>query len=242
MGLAIAGGAAYGAYALPALAWVAPLRNRLAPGLAGIGTDPAHVALTFDDGPDASSTPAVLEALRALNWKATFFCLGSMVADAPALASEVLAAGHEIGVHGYEHRGALRRSPSSITADLLRARDVIADATGVTARWYRPPFGEMSAGVFVAGRAAGLRPVMWSAWGRDWRAEATPATVIDDLSRGVLRGGTILLHDSDCTSAPGSWRTTVAALPLLAEHLATLGVRPGPLSDHGLDLVRERAA
>ncbi|GAC1376207.1 MAG: polysaccharide deacetylase family protein [Acidimicrobiales bacterium] len=234
MGLAIAGAAAYGAYALPALAWVAPLRNRLAPALAGIGNDPGHVALTFDDGPDPGSTPFVLEALRTLGWKATFFCLGSMAAAAPALTPEVVSAGHEIGVHGYEHRGALRRSPSAITADLLWARDVIANATGAVTHWYRPPFGEMSAGVFVAARAASLRPVMWSAWGRDWRAEATPATVIDDLSRGVLRGGTILLHDSDCTSAPGSWRTTVAALPLLADHLAALGVRPGPLGDHGL--------
>lgn len=233
-GLAIVGAVAYGVYALPALAWVAPLRNRLAPALAGIGTDPAHVALTFDDGPDPGSTPFVLEALRTLGWKATFFCLGSMAAAAPGLTAEVVAAGHEIGVHGYEHRGALRRSPSSITDDLLRARDVIAGATGQVPHWYRPPFGEMSAGVFLAGRAAALRPVMWSAWGRDWRAEATPATVIDDLSRGVLRGGTILLHDSDCTSAPGSWRTTVAALPLLAEHLAGLGIRPGPLGDHGL--------
>ena len=230
------GAAAAGAalYAAPALAWVAPLRNRFAPRLAGIGPDPGHVALTFDDGPDPSSTPAVLEALDALGWKATFFCLGSMVAAAPALAAEVVAAGHEIGVHGYEHRGALRRSPMALADDLVRARDVVGEATGADLRWYRPPFGEMSMGVFVAGRRAGLHPILWSAWGRDWRAEATPVSVIDDLGRGVLRGGTILLHDSDCTSAPGSWRTTVAALPLLAVHLVPLGLRTGRLADHGL--------
>lgn len=233
-GAATTAGVLYAAYAAPALAWVAPLRNRFAPGLAGIGPDPTHVALTFDDGPDPTSTPAVLEALDALGWRATFFCLGSMVAAAPALAAEVAAAGHEVAVHGYEHRGALRRTPAALTDDLVRARDVVGEATGSPLRWYRPPFGEMSAGVFAAGRRAGLRPILWSAWGRDWRAEATPVSVIEDLERGVLRGGTILLHDSDCTSAPGAWRTTVAALPLLRDHLEPLGVRPGPLADHGL--------
>ena len=224
----------YGAYAAPALAWVDPLRNRLTPRLAGIGPDPGHVALTFDDGPDPRSTPAVLEALDELGWKATFFCLGSMVAAAPALARELVSAGHEVAVHGYEHRGALRRSPRRLTEDLRRACDVLGSVTGEELRWYRPPFGEMSAGVFMAGSRAGVRPILWSAWGRDWRAEATPGSVVADLDRGVLRGGTILLHDSDCESAAGSWRTTIAALPMLADHLQSIGVRPGPLADHGL--------
>lgn len=233
-GAALTGGLLYGAYAAPALAWIAPLRNRFAPALAGIGPDRGHAALTFDDGPDPASTPAVLEALDRLGWRATFFCLGSMVEAAPSLAAEMAAAGHELAVHGYHHRGALRRTPRQLAEDLIRARDIIGDAGGQATHWYRPPFGEMSAGVFSAGRAAGLRPILWSAWGRDWRAEATPATVIDDLSGGILRGGTILLHDSDCTSAPGSWRTTVAALPLLAERLDGLAVLPGPLREHGL--------
>jgi peptidoglycan-N-acetylglucosamine deacetylase len=81
--------------------------------------------------------------------------------------------------------------------------------------------------------------VLWSAWGRDWRAEATPGSVVADLDRGILRGGTILLHDSDCTSATSAWRITVAALPLLAEHLDRMGLRVGPLRDHG---VGERCA
>ena len=77
--------------------------------------------------------------------------------------------------------------------------------------------------------------MLWSAWGRDWRAEATPASVVADIGRGVVAGGTVLLHDSDCTSATSSWRTTVAALPLLAELLDGLGLRVGTLAGHGLD-------
>jgi peptidoglycan-N-acetylglucosamine deacetylase len=76
--------------------------------------------------------------------------------------------------------------------------------------------------------------VLWTAWGRDWRAEATPGSVVADVARGVVPGGTVLLHDSDCTSADASWRITVAALPLLAELFADHDLEVGPLRDHGL--------
>jgi len=231
-GLALTSAAAFGLYTLPAALWLPGLRRRVAPGLAGIGPDPTHVALTFDDGPDPAGTPAVLETLDRLGWKATFFLLGSMTSANPSLAAEVAAAGHEIAVHGYAHRGAARRSPAVLADDLLRACDVVGQATGADLRWYRPPYGSVSCGTFTAARRAGVRTVLWSAWGRDWRAEATPATVVADLRAGVLAGGTILLHDSDCTSSPGSWRTTVGALPLLADELDRRGTRPGPLAEH----------
>jgi len=222
------------AYAAPSVARLLPPRWRATPRLSGIG-DPGHVALTFDDGPDPKSTPAVMDALAGLGWTATFFCLGTMTAAAPGLAAELVAAGHEVGVHGWSHEGAVRRGPGALTDDVRRCRDVIADATGAAPHWYRPPYGELSLGSVVAARCNDVRLVLWSAWGRDWRAEATPASVVADLSRGVLHGGTILLHDSDCTSAESSWRITVAALPLLAELLAEAGLEVGTLGDHGLD-------
>jgi len=231
--VAAAGGLAAAAYAAPSIARLVPPRLRLTPGLSGIGR-PDHLALTFDDGPDPTSTPAVLAALDRLGWSATFFCLGPMVEASPGLAAELVAAGHEVGVHGYGHDGAIRRGPSALRDDVVRARDLIAAATGVAPVWYRPPYGELSLGSLLAARAAAVRLVLWSAWGRDWRAEATPATVVRDLRRGVLAGGTALLHDSDCTSAPGSWHATVGALPLLADYLDRLGLSVGPLGEHGL--------
>jgi peptidoglycan/xylan/chitin deacetylase (PgdA/CDA1 family) len=232
-GAVMAGGVAAAAYASPSIARLLPPRLRLTPRLSGIGR-PDHLALTFDDGPDPTSTPAVMAALERLGWSATFFCLGPMVEAAPALAAELVAAGHEVGVHGYAHDGAIRRSPTALRDDVVRARDLIGAATGVAPAWYRPPYGELSLGSLHAARAAAVRLVLWSAWGRDWRAEATPATVVRDLRRGVLAGGTALLHDSDCTSAPGSWHMTVGALPLLAEYLDGVGLSVGPLGEHGL--------
>jgi peptidoglycan/xylan/chitin deacetylase (PgdA/CDA1 family) len=225
--------AAAGVYAAPSVARLLPPRLRLTPHLSGLG-DPGHVALTFDDGPDPRSTPAVLDALEQEGWRATFFLLGTMVEAAPGLANELVDRGHEIAVHGYLHDGAIRRTPRALTDDVTRTRDVIAEATGVDPYWYRPPYGELSAGSWRAASATGLRLILWSAWGRDWRAEATPASVVHDLDRGVLAGGTVLLHDSDCTSAPSAWRNTVAAIPLLADHLAELDLVAGPLRDHGL--------
>jgi hypothetical protein len=73
-----------------------------------------------------------------------------------------------------------------------------------------------------------MRPVLWSSWGRDWRAGATPSGVVADLLAGSPDGGMLLLHDSDLMSTPGSWRVTVAALPLLAEQLATRGLVARP--------------
>jgi peptidoglycan/xylan/chitin deacetylase (PgdA/CDA1 family) len=218
-------------HAAPALAWIDPLRCHLMPRLAGLG-DTGHLALTFDDGPDPASTPQFLEQLDGLGWRATFFLLGSMTDANPGLAADIVAAGHEVAVHGYDHVGSLRRTPGAVARDLDRAIDVVTQASGRRPRWYRPPFGELSAGALLAGRRAGVETVLWSAWGRDWRPDATPASVINDLRGGVLAGGTVLLHDSDCVSAPGSWKTTLATLPLLAEVVDLMGLRVGPLVEH----------
>ena len=77
-----------------------------------------------------------------------------------------------------------------------------------------------------------LTPVLWTAWGRDWSANATPESVRRRVSRDLRSGGTVLLHDSDCTSAVGSWRNTLGALPELLDHCADRGWRVGPLAAH----------
>jgi peptidoglycan/xylan/chitin deacetylase (PgdA/CDA1 family) len=232
--LALAGAtAALAAHAAPALSNVDVLRRRFLPALSGVGTA-GHVAVTFDDGPDPTSTPAFLEALDRLGWRVTFFMLGSMVDRAPALAAEVAAAGHEVAVHGYAHRSELFRPPAVIAGDLARAVDSVSTATDRPLRWFRPPYGTLSAGGVLAARRHRLRPVLWSTWGRDWRAEATPATVVADVGEHLGPGATVLLHDSDCTSAPGAWRSALGALNPLAELFAAHALQPGPLGEHGL--------
>ncbi len=215
------------AHAVPAVTARGPAR-RLTPGLAGEGR-PGGVALTFDDGPDADGTPAVLQTLADLGWRATFFMLGSQVRRHPDIARLVVEAGHEVGVHGTIHRNHLIRTPWAIRRDLRLATRQIAEATGVRPRWFRPPYGILTAGTLWAARDLDLVPVLWTAWGKDWRG-GPPDRVVAEVMRTLRGGGTVLLHDSDCTSRPGSWRSTVASLPLLAAQVEGLEVRT--LGDH----------
>ncbi|MFE3502474.1 polysaccharide deacetylase family protein [Kitasatospora sp. NPDC059146] len=220
-------------HAAPVLSTYGPLRNRLLPRLAGTGR-PDHVALTFDDGPDPSSTPAFLALLQERQVHATFFLLGSMAVRAPALVREIADAGHEIAVHGWAHRPLLLRGPRATYEDLRRARDTVADLTGTAPQWFRPPYGVMSAGAHLAARRLGLAPVLWTSWGEDWTGRATPDTVHRTVTADLYGGGTVLLHDSDCTSAPEAWRSALGALPRLLDHCATRGWQVGPLREHGV--------
>jgi peptidoglycan/xylan/chitin deacetylase (PgdA/CDA1 family) len=195
---------------------------------------PDHLALTFDDGPDPRSTPAFLEALAGLGWTATFFMLGAMVRRAPGLAAEVAAAGHEVGVHADEHRSHLRRSPGGVRGDLARTVELLEDTIGSRPRWFRPPYGAISSGSVLATRHLDLQMVLWTSWGKDWRASATPTSVVAELERGLSPGATVVLHDSDCVSAPGAWRAALGSLPLLAERVRAMDWKVGPLGDHGV--------
>ncbi|MFD0331099.1 hypothetical protein ACFQZC_30380 [Streptacidiphilus monticola] len=77
-----------------------------------------------------------------------------------------------------------------------------------------------------------MEPVLWTSWGADWRAGATGTSVYRTVTRNLESGGTILLHDSDCTSAPASWTATLAALPRLLDHCERHGWHVGPMGEH----------
>jgi peptidoglycan/xylan/chitin deacetylase (PgdA/CDA1 family) len=219
---ALAGSALVG-YLSPALAgpWPA-LRRPL--GIEDRTASGRGYALTFDDGPHAQGTPSVLEILARTGTRATFFLVGEQVRRNPALAREVLAAGHGIGLHCHRHRNLLRLGPRQVHEDIERARAVIEDATGASPTLYRPPYGLLNAAALLLASRRGWRTLLWSHWGRDWEARATPESIAARASAGVGEGSVLLLHDADHYSAPGSWRRTAAALPLLLERLSARGL------------------
>jgi peptidoglycan-N-acetylglucosamine deacetylase len=178
----------------------------------------AGVALTFDDGPHPEGTPAVLEVLAAAGARATFFVIGEQVERRPELVKRILAEGHAVALHGYRHRLQLRLGAAAVSDDIHRGLAVVSDASGVAPAWHRPPFGIYSAAGLRAVREAGLSPLLWSRWGKDWRKFTTPARIVRRTTRAVIGGDVILLHDADFNSSRGSYRRTVAALgPLLTE-------------------------
>ncbi len=85
--------------------------------------------------------------------------------------------------------------------------------------WHRPPYGIYSPAGLRAAREAGLRPLLWSRWGKDWRRFTTPARIARRATRSVIAGDVILLHDADFYSARYSHRRTVAALAAILSEL-----------------------
>jgi peptidoglycan/xylan/chitin deacetylase (PgdA/CDA1 family) len=183
------------------------------------------VALTFDDGPHPHGTVAVLETLREHDAKATFFLAGEQVERRPALAAEIVAAGHRVELHCHRHRNQLRLTPRMLLEDAERGRAAIEEATAQAIADYRPPFGVFSAAGLGAIRGRGWRPVLWSKWGRDWDRGATPESIADRSTAGVSAGDILLLHDADYYSARGSWVSTAAALSKILELLEARGLK-----------------
>jgi peptidoglycan/xylan/chitin deacetylase (PgdA/CDA1 family) len=220
-------------HAAPAALFVPEFRTRFAPWLSGQG-EPSHVALTFDDGPHPEATPRVLQVLQRYRVRATFFILGRELARTPWLGPVLIEAGHEVAVHGWDHRCLLRRRPSAVYADLARTVELVHRTTGTHPSWVRAPYGVFSTASLLAAQRLGLTPMLWTRWGFDWTRRATPTSVATTVQRSLSGGGTILLHDSDIAAALGSWRSTLGALPLLLDHCQERNLTVGPLAEHGI--------
>jgi peptidoglycan/xylan/chitin deacetylase (PgdA/CDA1 family) len=213
---------------LPALCTVAPgLRSRL--GVRDRISDPHGVALTFDDGPDPLGTPRVLQALEAMGVMATFFVTGEQVRANRSIAADIVAAGHEIAVKGDRNRNLLRVSPWTLRDDLRRAEDAILTAAGVLPRLYRPPYGVLSAAALSLAAEHGWEPVLWTRWGHDSRATASAVSIAADLTRDLVGGEILMLHDADRYSVPCSWRRTLVALPAIVDDIRGAGLEFRPI-------------
>ena len=173
--------------------------------------DSRTLALTFDDGPNPSATPALLDLLERNGARATFFLMGRHVRAFPELAGEIAARGHMIGNHTESHPNLIFLSPARLKEELSRCHEAIESATGVRPLWVRPPFGFRGPQFDAVVRRLGYAGVAtWSKLVRDWRPQP-PEPVIRRLRRAV-GGDIVLLHDGDHRMLEGDRRHTVAAL------------------------------
>ena len=189
-----------------------------------LSTDGPGVALTFDDGPHPDGTPAMLETLARANARATFFVVGEQVQRRPALVAEIAAAGHTVALHCYRHRLQLRLGGQEVRADIERGLESIREAAGVEVVWHRPPYGVYSPAGLKFVRQAGLRPLLWSRWGKDWRKFTTPARIAARATHELGAGDVILLHDADFYSAKDSHRRTIEALKTILSRVSHAGL------------------
>ncbi|MFI6516232.1 polysaccharide deacetylase family protein [Spirillospora sp. NPDC050679] len=171
------------------------------------------VALTFDDGP-MGPTAELLDVLAAHRARATFFLVGRNVAARPDLVRRELAAGHELGNHGYTHADLGRSPAAKVEAELTRTQQAIEQAAGVTPGLMRPPYGSTDRTVARIAKRMGLAQVMWSVDPLDWSARDS-ATVERRVVKGARPGRILLMHDIH--------PSTVAAVPGILRRLAAKG-------------------
>jgi len=187
-GVAVAG-AAIG------LAWygcAAPSSQWLGPSLVRGPADGKRIALTFDDGPAPPFTEQILDILRARNIRATFFVCGRNVERHPDVVRRIVAEVHTLGNHTYSHPFLCFRR-RRMAGEIDRAQEAVRKITGESPTLFRPPYGVRWLGLWQVLGERGLRLVMWSDSGLDWRqgAEAIVGTVVKELRPGAV----LLLHD-----------------------------------------------
>lgn len=190
--------------------------------LGRLSTDAKQVALTFDDGPNPTATPRVLEALRREQVPATFFLLGKHVERWPELARQVAVDGHALGNHGYHHRKLHARGPGYVRVDLALGTDAIERATNVRPAFFRAPHGFRSPWVNRIARELGQRTIGWTLG--VWDSDKPGADAIVRRSVDGCRPGTILLlHDGDGYDLDGDRTQTAEALPRIIRELRERG-------------------
>ena len=173
--------------------------------IVAVDTDggPPNVVLTYDDGPQPGGTDAVLSALSDAGASATFFVLLSRVRRYPSLLLEALAEGHEIALHGPDHKRLTDLDPADVAARTLAAKRELEDVTGRVVRWFRPPYGSQSFASWSAVAEAGLTTVLWSADFCDWRDDVPDDVRLRPAHAMTEPGSVLLLHDGFATDIDG---------------------------------------
>jgi peptidoglycan/xylan/chitin deacetylase (PgdA/CDA1 family) len=168
-----------------------------------VRTDAPHVVLTFDDGPEPGGTDRVLSALADVGASATFFVLLTRVRRYPALLDEVVAAGHEVALHGMDHRALPTLAPGEVAGLVRDGRAELEDAVGAPVRWFRPPYGRQTVRNWRAVTGAGLLPVLWGPTTWDWK-DVSPEERVAKAMTGVVPGSIVLAHDGFAGPADGA--------------------------------------
>jgi peptidoglycan/xylan/chitin deacetylase (PgdA/CDA1 family) len=179
-----------------------------------------YYGLTFDDGPNPTYTPQVVNALMAAGVHATFMLIGENVAAYPQLAKAEVDAGNWVGNHTYTHPDLTTLTSAQITSELTKTQAAILAATGVTPTFVRPPYGSFDDSTLAVFSSLGLDNAFWTNDTNDWDGKSVSQIVT--AATAVKPGGIILMHDA--------YPNTVTALPQIISTLRSRGMCPGKLA------------
>ncbi|WP_127499582.1 polysaccharide deacetylase family protein [Actinoplanes solisilvae] len=161
------------------------------------------VALTFDDGPDPAETPKMLKLLAQHHVKATFCLVGDNVRRHPALVRQIVAQGHTLCNHTWDHSLKLGKDPEAkIRADLSRTNAAIRKAVpGAKIKYFRAPGGNFTPRLVKTAKDLGMISIYWKVDPRDWEhkkgesSAAHQAKVIRQIEKHCRPGAIVLSHD-----------------------------------------------
>jgi peptidoglycan-N-acetylglucosamine deacetylase len=189
----------------------------------------AEIALTFDDGPSPNTTPRVMAELAKTGARATFFLVGRKARAHPALVREIVAAGHELGLHGFEHdRLFSLRLSQHVLDDIRRTQDVIEAAGAPRPTLFRPPIGFVSHFTVRGARQANVTLVGCSARALDGFRQASVDKVVQRLTRALEPGALLALHDA--SEHDDYVPASLDALPRLLDGVRERQLQPVTLS------------
>lgn len=193
-----------------------------------VQTDEKIVALTYDDGPDPTNTPAVLDALKKHHVHATFFVLGKRAAANPEIIKRMQHEGHELGNHGYSHPDYNKYNKAGIADDITKTSTAIRKISGKNPAWFRPPGGYLSYDMVDICRKHKLTIAYWTYQqdSKDWRNGVQGAQIAGHIIQHLEPGQIIVLHDG----APNGLQTA-RATDMVLSSLEKQGYRVVTMSE-----------
>lgn len=156
-----------------------------------LNSNKKYIALTFDDGPSAATTPQVLEVLAEKEVKSTFFLLGQNVNEYPELVQQIQKEGHEIASHSYSHPQLTALPADQVMKEVRETDKAIFNATGILPRTFRPPYGAVNSDV---AKQIGKPVIQWNIDSLDWQTK-NKNDIIHMVSQTSNPGGIVLMHD-----------------------------------------------
>lgn len=179
------------------------------------------VFLTFDDGPVPEVTEWVLAQLKAYDAKATFFCIGNNVKQNPEIYTKIIALGHRVGNHTYNHVNGWKTDTVNYVENIKKCASEIGIAPEKPLL-FRPPYGKIKREQTRVLRNSGYRIVMWDVLSADFDQSITPEKCLQNVLENITSGSIIIFHDS-----VKAYKNLRYALPKTLEYLKINGYKTG---------------